>query len=49
MNNNGNHDLASDTMNDPAPVRGIRSTLRRWVSTCLTNFDKFYLGFGQGG
>jgi hypothetical protein len=49
MNNNGNHILDSNTIDDREPVRGIRGTLRRWVSACAATVDKYYLGFGQGG
>ena len=49
MNNNSNHILDSTTTDDREPVRGIRTTLRRWGSALLATYDKYYLGFGQGG
>ena len=49
MNNNSSHVIDNSTIDDREPVRGIRTTLRRWASACLTTYDKYYLGFGQGG
>jgi hypothetical protein len=27
----------------------IRNVLRRWVSAYVASYEKYYLGFGQGG
>ena len=47
--NNSTHILDNSTIVDPEPARGIRTTLRRWGSAFLATYDKYYLGFGQGG
>ena len=42
-----NNDTTTST--EHTPRKGIRSTLRRWVAAYVASYEKYYLGFGQGG
>ena len=37
------------TSTDRTSRKGIRNVLRRWVSAYVASYEKYYLGFGQGG
>jgi len=42
-----NNDTTTST--DSTPRKGIVNLLRRWVSAYVASYEKYYLGFGQGG